>query len=79
MLTLAVPAFAFLGFIGANRVFAANESMYQSMLQSGARVPEQKPVMQGSDRWPAIMVGATVAIITGFILYLFWASSTGNL
>jgi hypothetical protein len=79
MLTLAVPAFAFLGFLGANRVYAANERMYQSMLQSGARVPEQKPIMQGADHWPAIMVGVAAAIIAGFILFLFWAASTGNL
>jgi hypothetical protein len=79
MLSLAVPAFGFIGFLGANRVFALNERMYQSLLQSGARVPEQKPEMQAGDRWPAIMVGIAAAIIAGFILYLYWASSTGNL
>lgn len=79
MLSLAVPAFGFIGFLGANRVFALNERMYQSLLQSGARVPEQKPVMQAGDRWPAIIVGVAAAIIAGFILYLYWASSTGNL
>ena len=79
MLTMAIPAFAGIGFLGANRVFALNERMYQSLLQSGARVPEQKPVMQGGDRWPAIMVGATFVLIAGFILYLYWAYSTGNL
>ena len=79
MVTLAVPAFAIIGLLGANRVYSANERMYQSMLQAGASVPEQKPTMQVLDRWPAVVVGIVVAIIAGFILYLFWASSTGNL
>jgi len=79
MVTLAVPAFAIIGLLGANRVYSANERMYQSMLQAGASVPAQKPTMQVLDRWPAVVVGIVVAIIAGFILYLFWASSTGNL
>ncbi len=57
MLVLAVPAFGAIGYFGANRVYASQEAMYQAMLQSGAQVPAQKPVMQGADRWPAIAVG----------------------
>ena len=53
--------------------------MFQSQLQAGAHVPAHKPTMQGLDRWPAVMVGIAVAIIAGFIVYLFWASSTGRL
>ena len=79
MLTLAVPTFTLIGLVGANRVYAANEAMYQSLLQAGARVPAQKPARLGTDRWPAVAVGITFAIIAGFIIYLFWASSTGNL
>lgn len=79
MLCLSVPTFAAIGFAGASRIFSANERMYQSMLQAGAQVPQQKPTLQGMDRWPAIMVGVVAVIIAGFIGYLIWASSTGNL
>lgn len=71
LLGLSIPAFAFIGWIGARRVYASQEMMYQAMLQSGARVPEQKPVMQPGDRGPAIAVGIAVAVIAGFILVLF--------
>lgn len=70
MLALAVPAFGLIGFIGANRVYAAQETMYQSMLASGAQVPSQKPVMSMGDRGPAIAVGIAVAVIIGFILFV---------
>lgn len=73
LLALSVPAFAWIGYLGATRVFASQEAMYQSMLASGAHVPDTKPVMQGADRWPAIAVGATVVLIAGFILALFIA------
>jgi hypothetical protein len=71
IIAMSVPAFAFLGWLGANRVYAAQEAMYQSMLASGAQVPAQKPVMQASDRGPALAVGIAVAIILGFIIFLF--------
>ncbi len=71
LLGLAVPAFAWIGYLGASRVYAAQEAMYQSMLAAGARVPEQKPVMQASDRGPAIAVAIAAAIIVGFIVILF--------
>jgi hypothetical protein len=70
LLLLSVGAFGLIGFIGANRVFASQEAMYQSMLATGAQVPAQKPVMQGADRWPAIAVGIAVAVIAGFILFV---------
>lgn len=71
IIAMSVPAFAFLGWLGANRVYAAQEAMYQSMLASGAQVPAQKPVMQASDRGPALAVGIAFAIILGFIIFLF--------
>lgn len=71
LLVLSVPAFAAIGFIGANRVYASQERMYQAILASGARVPEQKPVMQPGDRGPAIAVGIAAAIIAIFIIVLF--------
>jgi hypothetical protein len=70
LLVMSVAAFAAIGFFGANRVYASQEAMYQSMLASGARVPEQKPVMQPGDRGPALAVGITVVVIIGFILYV---------
>jgi hypothetical protein len=67
---LSIPAFAFIGFIGANRVFASQEAQYQALISGGARVPDQKPVMQAGDRGPAIAVGIAVAVIVGFILFV---------
>lgn len=73
LLLLSVGAFGLLGFILANRVFAAHEAMYQSMLEAGARVPDAKPQMQPGDRGPAIAVGVVAAIIAAFIIGLFIA------
>jgi hypothetical protein len=71
LLLLSVGAFAGLGFFLAGRVFASQEAMYQAMLASGAQTPPQKPVMQGGDRWPAVAVGVAVAVIAGFILFVW--------
>jgi len=71
LFVLSVGAFGFIGFMGANRVFAAQEAQYQALLQAGARVPDQKPEMQLSDRGPALAVGIAVAVITAFIVALF--------
>jgi hypothetical protein len=71
LLLLSVGAFGLLGFILANRVFAAQEAMYQSMLQAGARVPEQKPQMQLGDRGPALAVAIAAMVILAFIVALF--------
>lgn len=71
LLALSVGAFAFIGFVLSNRVFASQEQMYQSILASGAQIPAQKPIMQGADRWPAIAVGVAAATIAVFIAVLF--------
>lgn len=68
---LSIPAFGAMGFAMAYRVFSSQEAMYQSLLRSGARVPEQKPVLSVADRWPAIMVGVVVVVIVAFIVFLF--------
>lgn len=73
MLGLAVPAFGAIGYVGANRVYAQQEAMYQAILQTGAQPPAEKPQLQGADRWPAIAVGVAVVIIAGFIIALFIA------
>jgi len=64
---LSIPAFAWIGYSGATRVFSANETMYQSLLESGASVPQQPPVLRTSDRGPMIAVIVTVVIIVAFI------------
>ncbi|MDX2274771.1 MAG: hypothetical protein NW206_04900 [Hyphomonadaceae bacterium] len=78
-LALAVPAFAAIGWFGANRVWNTQEGMYVRLLNAGATVPERKPEMQLADRWPAIMVGVAVLIIAGFIISLMIMASTGAL
>ena len=72
VLVLSVPAFAWIGHVGASRVFAANESMYQAMLRSGASLPEHAPQLQAGDRGPAIAVAVAVLMIVAFIVVL-WA------
>jgi len=71
VLALSVPAFAFIGFLGANRVYASQEAMYQSILATGARVPDQKPVMQPGDRGPALAVAIAFGVVAIFIIVLF--------
>lgn len=71
LLVLSVGAFGLLGFILANRVFAAQEAMFQNMLAAGARVPDSKPQMQPSDRGPAIAVAIAAAAIAVFVIALF--------
>ena len=79
MLFMAVPAFGLIALVGADRVFVAQENMYLSMLDAGAQVPAQKPVMQLSDRGPAIAVGVAALIIAGFIITLIVMASMGAL
>jgi hypothetical protein len=79
MLSMAIPAFGLIGLVGADRVFVAQERMYQSMLEAGAQVPAQKPEMRMADRGPAIAVAIAAAIIAGFILVLIIMASTGAL
>lgn len=79
LLAMAVPTFALLGWQNARRIWRSHEGMYQRLLASGARVPDQKPTLGLGDRGPQIAVGITVLVIGGFIAYLFWAASTGNL
>lgn len=67
----ALGAFAGIGFVGANRVYASQENQYQAILATGAQVPTQKPVMQLGDRGPAIAVGIAVAVIIGFIAFVW--------
>lgn len=71
LLVMSIGAFGLLGFILANRVFAAQEAMYQSMLATGARVPEAKPQMQPGDRGPAVAVAIAFGVIAIFIIVLF--------
>lgn len=74
-----VPAFAAIGWAGAWRVWRSNENMYQAILRSGARVPDQKPQLSTSEHGPMIAVIVTVVIIAGLIAWLFWAANTGRL
>lgn len=71
VLLISMPAFAWIGYLGARRVFVANEAMYQAILRSGARVPEARPQLLASDRGPAIAVAVAMLVIVGFIITLF--------
>jgi hypothetical protein len=71
LLLMSVGAFGLIGFVLANRVFAAQEAMYQSLLATGARVPDAKPRMQPGDRGPALAVAIAAAAIAVFIAVVF--------
>jgi hypothetical protein len=71
LIALSVPAFAWIGYLGASRLYASQEAMYQAMLAAGARVPEQKPAMQARDRGPALAVAIAVLAIVAFIAALW--------
>jgi hypothetical protein len=79
LLGLSVLAFGAIGFTSARRVWTQQERMYQSMLASGARVPDEKPVLQMADRGPMIAVVVTAVVIAGLIAALWWAANTGRL
>jgi hypothetical protein len=79
LVALSVAAFAAIGWGTARRVWASQERMYHSLLEAGARVPEQKPILTMADRGPALAVAIVAVVIAAFILYLLWAASTGNL
>jgi len=68
LLALAVPGFAWIGYLGASRVFQSYEAMYQAILQRGAQVPAHAPALTRADRGPAIAVGVAVAVIAGLVL-----------
>lgn len=79
LFAMSVPTFAALGWASARRIWRSQEAMYQALLAGGATVPEQKPMLAVSDRGPMIAVWIVVAVIAGFIAYLWWAASTGRL
>jgi hypothetical protein len=79
LLLLAVPVFAGIGLVTADRVWRSHEGMYQRLLASGAQVPDRKPDLTIGDRGPAIAVAIAVVVIAGLIAALFRAASTGRL
>ena len=71
MLGMAVPAFGFLGALGAWRIWNGQEFQYQKLLEHGAVPPTQKPApLQGADRAPQIAVFIAVGVIALFILFV---------
>lgn len=79
LLLLTVPGLAAVGYFNARRIFALHEHQYRHLLQAGARVPAQRPVLTLQDRGPLIAVGVTVAVVGGFVAYLVWAAGAGRL
>lgn len=71
---IAVPVFAAFGLFMAGRVFGLNEAMYRGLIAGGASVPDRKPKLEPGDRWPAIVVAVSVAILTGLVALLYVAA-----
>lgn len=68
LLMLSVPSFALIGYLGATRVFRAQEAMFQNLLTDGAQIPTQAPNLSLADRGPAIAVGVAVGLMSALIL-----------
>jgi hypothetical protein len=71
LLLVSVPVFAGIGWSNAYRGYSSHEAMYQSLLASGARVPERKPVLTAGDRGPMLAVVVTMVVMVALILALF--------
>ena len=53
LLIMSIGAFGAIGFIGANRVYASQEAMYQSILATGARARDRKSTRLNSSHCEA--------------------------
>lgn len=73
LLLTSVTVFAALAWALADRTFARFEGMYQGMLAGGAEPPAHKPQLRRGERWPAVLVGVTMALLAGTILALIIA------
>ena len=70
LLVMTVPTLAAIGRSKARRVFMLQESMYLRLLSDGAQVPATAPTLKPIDRWPALLVGGTVLVLGGFVLFV---------
>lgn len=68
LIAMSVPSFAALASALAVRVFRSHEQMYQAILRGGVVLPEQAPVVQWSDRGPAIAVVVAALLIGALVL-----------
>lgn len=79
LFAISVPTFAVMGLVLARRVFRTQESMFQAIVATGARVPDQKPELGMADRGPMLAVIITFVVLAGCIAWLIWAANTGRL
>lgn len=64
-----VPPFAVIGMGFAYRTFSRNELWFQLLLDGGAKVPEQRPILQPGDRWPLyVTIAAAILICIGVVV-----------
>lgn len=70
MLLLAVPAFGGIGAFISNRIYAAQEYQYQTILERGGVPPSEKPQLTLSQRGPMLAVIAAFVLIALFILFV---------
>lgn len=77
-LVLSIPPFTAIGMATAYRTFSRQELMYELLLKGGARVPEQKPVLQPGDRWPLYVVIVAAIVLFGLIVALWVVVGTGS-
>ncbi len=80
LFALSIPAFAGIGAFLSFRVWDMIEHRYHSLLDAGARVPDERPVLTLKERMPAIIVLAVlVLLVVGMLYGLWWELSRGAL
>lgn len=79
LFALAAPAFAFLGALGADRLWAMQEFQYRAFIEAGARVPETAPEITWADRAPKwIVVAVALLVVAGLLFGLWWEMQRGT-
>jgi hypothetical protein len=80
LFAVSIPAFAGLGAILSFRVWDMVEHRYHSLLNTGARVPDERPLLTLRERIPTIIVLAIFGLLALGMLYgLWWELNRGAL
>ena len=80
LFAISIPAFAGLGAFLSFRVWGMIEYRYHSLLDAGARVPDERPLLTLKERMPAIVVLVFFGLLALGMLYgLWWELNRGAL
>lgn len=80
LFAVSIPAFAGLGAILSFRAWDIIEHRYHTLLNTGARVPEERPLLTLKERMPTLIVLAIFGLLVLGALYgLWWELNRGAL